>query len=85
MNVGNFEKKVWEVESIRIVVRAAPGTVVKDYDFKNAADERWRVTEWLDKRVRDCLNDLEVTVVQGNGEEPHGQVILRTLRQGYCA
>jgi hypothetical protein len=85
MNVSDFEEKVWAIEGIRIVVRAASSTVVNDYDFKKAADESWRVTEWLDKRVRGCINGLEVAVIQGDGEEPHGKVILRTLRPGYRA
>jgi hypothetical protein len=85
MIVIDFEEKVWEAEGIRIVVRAPVNTVVGDYDCQNAAQETWRVTQWLDSRVYPKLNGHEVTAIQGDGEEPHGRVFLRTLRQSYYA
>jgi len=85
MTVEEFEEKVWEVEGIRIVVRAPADTPVGDYDYQKACQESWRVTQWLESRVRPNLNAHEVIVIQGDGEEPHGRVILRTVRQAYHA
>lgn len=84
MNTEEFEEAVWTIEKIRIVVRAPSTTVLKDYSFKNAADESWRVTEWLEKRIAPRTEKYEIVVIQGDGEEPHGKVILRTLRAGYA-
>ena len=83
MNVKEFEDAVWAKERIRIVIRAAANRVVKKYDYKNAAQENRSVTELLQGRIQKRVGDLEVVVIQGNGEQPRGNVILRTLRDSY--
>jgi hypothetical protein len=83
MKATDFEEKVWAIEGIRIVLRTDPGTEVKDYDYKNGADESWRITELGTKRIEKCISDIPYTVIQGDGEEPHGKVILRTIRGAY--
>ncbi|MDQ3286918.1 MAG: hypothetical protein M3Q42_01415 [Pseudomonadota bacterium] len=85
MKASEFEEKVWAVEGIRIVLRIEPNTEVTDYNYKKAADESWRVTELFEKRIGKHINGTSYIVLQGDGEEPHGRVILRTLRKGYKA
>ena len=84
MKVSEFEDKVWRVESIRIIVRASADQEVGEYNYNNAADATWRINELIEKRISPCLGDITCSVIQGNGEEPHGRVILRTLREGYA-
>ena len=83
MKVRDFEDKVREVEGVRIVVHAGSETEVGDYGYKRAADESWRVTELGEKRISKRLDGLTYSMIQGDGEEPHGRVILRTVRSGY--
>ena len=83
MTVQEFEDKVWEVEGIRIVIRANTKDSVTAYNYQNAAQETWRVTQWLKNRIRPKLRNKQVALVEGNGEEPHGRTILRTLRKSY--
>jgi hypothetical protein len=83
MRVDVFEARVWEVEGIRIVVRAPERTEVGDYEWQNAAQETWRVTQWLENRLLPRLNGHQVVVLQGDGAQPHGRVILRNLRQSW--
>jgi hypothetical protein len=85
MKAGDFEEKVWTIEGIRIVLRTAPDTEVGDYDYKKGADESWRITELGTKRIEKCIGNIPYTVIQGDGEEPHGKVILRTIRNAYKA
>ncbi|WP_165671910.1 hypothetical protein [Metapseudomonas otitidis] len=85
MKARDFESKVWEVERIRIVLHTDSSTDVKDYEYKNAADETWRITELGEKRIEKCLGGVTYSVIQGDGEEPHGRVILRTIRSGYTS
>ncbi|WP_276966813.1 hypothetical protein [Metallibacterium scheffleri] len=85
MKASEFEDKVWAIEGVRIILRTDPDTKVPDYPYKKAADESWRVTELIDKRVAKLINDIPHVVLQGDGEEPHGKVILRTIRKGYTA
>jgi hypothetical protein len=88
MKLSDFEDKVWELEGIRLVVRAPSSTKVDDYSYKSAADKSWSVTEFLKKRVLPKLSSgddttHEVSVIEGNGEEPNGKTKLRTLRASY--
>ena len=85
MNAGDFEEKVWAVEGIRVVLRTDSKTEVGDYDYKKAADESWRITELGEKRIQKSIGNIPYTVIQGDGEEPHGRVILRTIRGAYKA
>ena len=62
MKVEDFEQAVWEVETIRVVVRAPAGAQVAEYSNQNAADEKWGVEEWLRKRVRPKLSGKAVAV-----------------------
>lgn len=83
MKLNDFEQKVWEIEGIRLVVRGDEQEEVEDYDFKNAAIENWSISEFLRKRIERRIGGRKVTVIQGDGEMPHGRVILRTLRASY--
>lgn len=83
MKAWEFEEKVWEIEGIRIVVRASSEIEVSDYDYQNAAQDNWRITQLLEGRIQPNLEDMEVLVLQGDGEQPHGSVILRTIRKSY--
>jgi hypothetical protein len=65
------------------VIRAALNTKVKDYSQKNAAQANWRITQFLEKRITPLLKGQEVTVLQGNGEEPHGRTLLSSIRATY--
>ena len=51
MTVEKLEEKVWAQDSIRIVIRAALNTKVKDYSQKNAAQANWRITQFLENRI----------------------------------
>ena len=83
MKAIEFEQQVWAIEGIRIVLRTDKDTDVKDYGKKNAADEGLRITELIEKRIAPCIGAIQVSVIQGDGKEPHGRVSLRTIRNGY--
>lgn len=85
MKASEFEERVWAIEGIRIVLRTDPNTEVTEYSYKKAADESWRVTELIEKRIAKHIDNIPHLVLQGDGEEPHGKVILRTIRKGYKA
>lgn len=83
MNINEFEDAVWAKENIRIVIRSRSNAQVQDYRYSNAAQDTWRIGQLLEKRITPKIGNREVVVLQGNGEEPHGKVILRTLRASY--
>lgn len=83
MKATDFEKAVWAIEGVRIVLRVDSDKEVGDYNYKKAADESWRVAELAEKRIDKSLDGIPYTVIQGDGEEPHGKAILRTIRKTY--
>lgn len=83
MKVWEFEEKVWDIEGIRIVVRCPSETKVSDYDYQNAAQDSWRITQLLEGRIQPNIKEMEVIVLHGDGKQPHGKVTLRRIRQSY--
>ncbi|MDR0458257.1 MAG: hypothetical protein LBH10_04410 [Burkholderiaceae bacterium] len=83
MKVREFEEKVWAIEGVRIVLRVDQNTEVGDYPYERAADETWRITELMEKRILKNSGEISWVVIQGDGEQPHGAVILRTIRRSY--
>jgi hypothetical protein len=83
MTIQELEDKVWVQDNIRIVVRAAVNTQIGDYNYERAAQDNWRVTEFINKRLYNILNSLEVVVIMGNGEQAHGANLLRSVRSSY--
>ncbi len=83
MNVRELEDAVWATEEIRIVIRANVNTQVGDYNYNKAAKQAWRIRQLIENRIQPLVDDEEVVVIQGDGELPHGGVILRTLRASY--
>jgi hypothetical protein len=82
-SVEQFEEKVWEVAGVRVIVRAPEGAQVQAYTSQKAANQGWTVTKFLADHVQPCVGDYEVTVIQGNGEEPRGNTLLRSVRSTY--
>jgi hypothetical protein len=83
MKIKEFEQKVWQVERIRIVLRAHPDTEVKDYDYKNAAIGSWSLKAFLESRIASKVGDIPIAVILGDGQEAKGQSILRNIREKY--
>ena len=84
MKIFEFEEKVWEIEGIRVIVRASSDETVSDYNFKNGSQENWRITQLIEKRIQPKIGGREVIIIQGDGEQPHGRVLLRTVRRTYA-
>ena len=83
MKASEFEDKVWEVEGIRIVLRCPENQEIGNYDYTNATSQTTSVTDWLRVRVSPKINDIAIEVVAGNGEQPHGRSLVRTVRSSY--
>lgn len=83
MTVKQFEAAVWDVEGIRVVVRALGGTTVGDYNYANAASAASSISDWLKTRVTPKLATHEVVVINGDGLPPHGRTSLDKVRKSY--
>lgn len=83
MTVQELENKVWEQDGIRIVVRDRSNAKAKEYNQKNAAQEKWSVTQFLNSRIGPLVRGREVVVLDGAGRLSHGRTLLKSVRQSY--
>ena len=85
MRVDEFEKAVFRIENIAIRIRTSAGTTVKDYDYKNRAEEEISINKWLEVRVAPLVGNLEVAVIDGGDyeSEPHRKTKIKKLRGSY--
>ncbi len=83
MNVGDFEDAVWATDSIRVVIRAARNTKVRDFNWTNVAPETQSLTDYMRTRIQSRVGQLKFTVIDSHGSEPHGRMLLRNLRRSY--
>lgn len=83
ITVRQFEEKVLEKEEVVIVIRAPSGAMVEDYEYERKAAGNTSVTDWVEQRIKPCLNNSEFTIVSGDHAHPHGRTKLETLRNGY--
>ena len=83
MTVEELEKKVRDQDGVRIVVRERLNAKVKEYDHKKAAQDNWRITQFLNNRIAPLVKGREVSVIDGNGKISNGNMKLKMIRQSY--
>ncbi len=83
MTIAELEKKVWDQDRVRIVVRDRLNAPVGKYARQNAAQETWSIKKFLDNRINPLVNEREVVVLDGKGRIPHGRTSLKTIRLSY--
>ena len=83
MTVKEFESKVWDVDTVRIVIRDRLKQKVNTYKQKNAAKENWNITGYLNNRIKPLIGDREVAVLDGKGKIPNGRTLIKTIRHSY--
>ncbi len=84
MQAWKLEQKIFELEGVRIIVRAASDEKVGKYDYQRCATGSMSTADWLKTRVYPLTGDLEIVVVNGRGELPHGKTHMGTLRDSYA-
>ena len=85
MTAYEFEEAVWELDRIRIVIRADWNDEVEDYNYDYADGERRTLTDFLRTRVRPRINGLSVGAIDGSGTWVNGGRQLRNIRNTYQA
>ncbi|MBV9783705.1 MAG: hypothetical protein JO264_07775 [Acidisphaera sp.] len=83
MTPWEIEQTVFELDEIRIVIRASTTTQLGSYQYARKAAENASIAEWLEQRIKPIIKGHGVVVVDGNGNVPHGRTRLSTLRASY--
>ena len=83
MKMWELERKAWELDGVRVIVRAPSGAQALDYKKTNAADKGMSVTKYVDTRIQPCVSEFEVVVIDGGGNFVHGRTKLNKVRESY--
>lgn len=83
--VYDFERQVFTVEGIRLVIRGNGNLSIPDYPYQRKASDNTTVSEFLNNRIYSILpNGTQAVLVGGDGNANiHGLTMLGTLRNSY--
>jgi hypothetical protein len=84
MTPPEIEQAVYELEEIRIVIRAGVREPLGDFGYERKAAGNSSITEWLEQRIAPIVGGNAVVVVDGTGALPHGRTKLEKLRDSYA-
>ena len=82
ISIAEFEKQVWNVEGVRLVVRAPSNTAVKPYQYEKAANSKWRYSQ-LEGRIEKSTDRFEYVIIDGRGGIPSRHMTLARIRESY--
>ena len=82
ISVTEFEKQVYQVESVRLVVRAPSNTAIKPYQYEKAASSKWRYSQ-LETRIEKSTAHFEYVIIDGYGKIPSRNMTLARIRKSY--
>ena len=85
MNVVEFEQRVFDLEGVRIIIRAPAGKQLGDYEYQNSYTKNKSIKDWLDSRVWDKIEDFDLVVVDGTGALPNRKTHMSTLRDSFLS
>ena len=83
MTVSEFESAVWELEGIRIVIRAGKNEKVDMYWNERRIAGTKTLDRFWNLRIVGKLNGKDFAVFDGYGLQPRGQTLVQTVRASY--
>ena len=85
MRVRDFEAAIWELDTVRVVIRAPGDAKVHDFDYQKAAPYNQSIAQFRTARVDRYVGDanLEYAIIDGRGIQPNGNSNVGTVRDSY--
>ncbi len=84
ITASELERKIYELEEVRVVIGADKGNTFEDYDYTRKAATNTSISEWLNIRVKPLLDSgVQVDVIDGTGNNPHGRTNIENVRNSY--
>ena len=84
MRVREFERAVWRVDRLCLLVRAPKEAMVQDFDLAKGADQGMTLAGYFKIRIAPRISGYEFAVVDGSGQMPNGNTKIGNLRQSYA-
>lgn len=84
MNVEEFEDAIWEIDGVRVAVRAEREREIEEsYNYKRALEGEKTVKDLRRLRIEPCLGGIQYEILDGDFEPTNGRMKLKTLRDSY--
>jgi hypothetical protein len=80
---AEIERAVFELEQVRIVIRAPVRMDLGEYEYERQAAGNASITQWLEQRIYPLVEGNGVVVVDGTGALPNGRTKMENLRATY--
>lgn len=84
ISVSELERKIFELEEIRVIIRQGKESKVPNYPYERKASITTSITDLIDTRIRPLIGDAEVVTINGEGLQPHGRTKVETVRNSYA-
>ena len=78
-----FEEKIFEIEKVRLIIRAGEDHSVGKFDFSRKYKGSNTIDAWLNARVRSPLDGFDFVIVDGRGYSPGNNMTMDNLRNSY--
>ena len=84
VSAAELERQIFELEEIRVVIRSNKLTPkYEGYNYSRKASSSTSITDWYHTRLKPIIGEDEATIIDGNGNNPHGRTNIETVRNSY--
>lgn len=83
ISATELERQIFELEEIRVVIRNNKATQYSNYNYTRKAASNTSITDWYLTRLKPIIGEDEATIIDGNGNTPHGRTNIETVRNSY--
>ena len=83
MKVREFEQAVWNLNTIRIVIRLPEDMEVHDYDYQRAAKRSMTFEGFKETNFRGWIDPKYIVAIDGSGNLVGDDAVLSEVRASY--
>ena len=84
VSVLDFEHSVFELDRIRVVIRATEGSMVEAYPFKRKAPGNMTIGSFINNRIIPFIDDNQFEIIDGAGSlYIHKRRTVSSIRESY--
>ncbi len=85
ISATDLERQIFELEEIRVVIRAPRETKFDSYNYERKAAANSSISDWYNTRLKPILgSDFDAEIISGYGTSPHGRTKIENVRNSYA-
>lgn len=83
VTVADLERRIFELEEIKVVVRCKKNTMVDAYPYIRKSPANMNISEWYNTRLKPIISQYDADIIDGNGNIPHSRTPIENVRISY--